>query len=178
MDIVALVLQAVWFILPAYFANSSPVLARKIFGRHNAPIDSGKSLADGERVLGDGKTWAGLIFGISVAALVGVIQHAVQIAFSLDDFTVMTFGLAALLGFGALFGDIVKSFIKRRLGLQRGKPWFPFDQLDFVLGAFLFSIVLVPFNWQYLVVLLILTPAVHLAANYAAFKLKLKKEPW
>jgi CDP-diglyceride synthetase len=35
-------------------------------------------------------------------------------------------------------GDAVKSFFKRRLGITPGKSWFPFDQLDFVLGAILF----------------------------------------
>jgi len=48
-----------------------------------------------------------------------------------------------LMGFGALLGDMTKSFFKRRLGYAPGKPFIPFDQLDFVVGALLFTYPLV-----------------------------------
>lgn len=127
---------------------------------------------------GDGKTWNGLIFGTFVGGLVGYAQEIAQSATSMQGFPQMTIVLGLLLGFGALTGDLIKSFFKRRLGFERGKSWFPFDQIDFILGAFLFSIALVPFNWKYLVILLIITPAIHWATNYTGFKLKLKKEPY
>jgi CDP-2,3-bis-(O-geranylgeranyl)-sn-glycerol synthase len=31
-------------------------------------------------------------------------------------------------------GDAVKSFLKRRAGIRPGRPWIPFDQIDFVVG--------------------------------------------
>src|SRR5437773_6411567 len=43
--------------------------------------------------------------------------------------------LGVLFGAGAMAGDSAKSFFKRRLGVEPGRPWIPFDQLDFVLGA-------------------------------------------
>ena len=51
-------LSAFWIMLPAYLPN--PVAA--IFGG-GTPIDLGKNFSDGKRVLGDGKTYRGLIFG-------------------------------------------------------------------------------------------------------------------
>ena len=48
--------QALWFFVPAFVANPAAVL----FGG-GAPIDSGRTLRDGERVFGDGKTWRGLV---------------------------------------------------------------------------------------------------------------------
>lgn len=174
MNTVSLVLQALWFILPAYFANSFPVIVNKISGKYSYPIDFGKKLGDGKRILGDGKTWNGLFSGIFIAGVVGYIQSS----FQLPEFMQMSLQLGILLGAGALFGDLVKSFFKRRFGLKRGKSWFPFDQIDFVLGAFVFSMILVPFNWKYLVILLIITPAVHWLTNFIGFKLKIKKEPW
>lgn len=178
MGTIDLILQAIWFILPAYFANSSPVLGHKLFGKYNYPIDFGKKLKDGKRIFGDGKTWNGLFFGIAVAMIVGYVQSMVQASYQMNGFLPMSIQLAFLLGLGALTGDLVKSFFKRRVGFERGKSWFPFDQIDFVLGAFLFSLILVPFNCIYLAILLLITPAIHWLTNYIGFKLKLKKEPY
>ena len=173
-----LVLQALWFILPAYFANSSPVLGHKLFGKYNYSIDFGKKLKDGKRVFGEGKTWNGLLFGVAIAMVVACVQSMVQANYPMNGFLPMSLELGFLLGAGALFGDLVKSFFKRRKGFERGKSWFPFDQIDFILGAFLFSLILVPFNWKYFIILLIVTPAIHWLTNYIGFKLKFKKEPY
>ena len=53
-----IIFQAFWFILPAYVANAS---AKLIGG--GIPVDFGKTWKDGKRILGDGKTWRGLLFG-------------------------------------------------------------------------------------------------------------------
>lgn len=162
---------AILFILPAYLANMMPVFAHKISGKYNLPIDFGRNFFDGKRIFGDGKTWNGLIAGTLFGGLVGYLEGLLGLQASLE--------LGLVLGFGALFGDLVKSFFKRRIGYERGKSWFPFDQIDFVLGAFLFyylffsSFVLVHF-----IILLIFTPVLHLATNFVGFKLGLKKEPW
>ena len=167
LSIVLLILNAVWFILPAYIANLSPAVFYKFFGKYAFPIDSGKNFFDKRRIFGDGKTWNGLAVGVLASSLVGYAQGS---AFA---------GLA--LGSGALFGDLVKSFFKRRLGFERGRAWFPFDQIDFILGAFLFYwIFLGSFETllQFFIVPLLLTPVLHLLTNWIGFKLKLKKEPW
>jgi len=43
-----------------------------------------------------------------------------------------------LMALGALVGDSVKSFFKRRVDIAPGESWLFFDQLDFFLGASLF----------------------------------------
>ena len=43
-----------WIMGPAYIANSVAVLTGGRF-----PIDQGKNSPDGNRILGDGKTWSG-----------------------------------------------------------------------------------------------------------------------
>jgi CDP-2,3-bis-(O-geranylgeranyl)-sn-glycerol synthase len=51
----------------------------------------------------------------------------------------------ALLGLGAGLGDAVKSFFKRRRDIAPGGSWLGFDQLDFMLGAYVcVSPILVP----------------------------------
>ncbi len=61
--------QAIWFILPAYVANATPVLTGG-----GPPIDGGKKLSDGYRILGDGKTIRGFILGLLAGSIVGAIQ--------------------------------------------------------------------------------------------------------
>lgn len=83
-----------------------------------------------------------------------------------------------LLSFGALIGDLIGSFIKRRLNLERGHPTPPLDQLDFIVGALVFSFIIFIPPLEIIIVLLVLTPMIHLTANIIGYKLGLKKEPW
>jgi CDP-2,3-bis-(O-geranylgeranyl)-sn-glycerol synthase len=83
-----------------------------------------------------------------------------------------------LLSFGALIGDLIGSFIKRRLNLERGQPAPPLDQLDFIIGALAFSFIVFIPPIEIIIVLLVLTPIIHLIANVIGYKLRLKKEPW
>ncbi len=54
LPIIAVVLKAMWLMLPAYIANPTAAL----FGG-GMPIDFGKKYHDGQRILGDGKTFRG-----------------------------------------------------------------------------------------------------------------------
>jgi len=56
-----IIIQALWLVLPAYIANASALLVGG-----GTPIDFGKKWKDGNRILGDGKTWRGLISGAFV----------------------------------------------------------------------------------------------------------------
>ena len=58
-----------WIMMPAYLANTIAVLTG---GRY--PIDQGKFHNDGNRILGDGKTWSGLIGGTLGGVFVGYLQ--------------------------------------------------------------------------------------------------------
>jgi len=184
-----IIIQALWIILPAYIANASALL---IGG--GTPIDLGKNFKDGRRILGNGKTWQGLFvgtfigmtggFGLSVAAKYIASTEYNFIHFENLDFEGFPLMIPIIfsLCFGALLGDIIESFFKRRIGKDRGEDWFFFDQIDFILGAlllaFIFSLFLqimgitsynwfvkTLFPWQILVLVLI-TPFFHLFANF------------
>ena len=185
LPVLVIVVGAIWFILPAYVANMVPAILHRFFGKYNFPVDFGKGFFDGRRIFGDGKTWNGLVFGILAGGLVGLLQaYAFGVpqgpGIGAGQINGLKFGF--ILGAGALFGDLVKSFFKRRLNFERGKMWFPFDQIDFILGAFLFYAIFYgwhgPFVKWNLATLLVLTPILHLAVNRIGFVLKLKKEPW
>ena len=60
-------LLVLWLYLPGYLSNTAAMLGGKwipdITGISVYRIDGGKELGDGHRILGDGKTWNGLIGG-------------------------------------------------------------------------------------------------------------------
>ena len=181
-----IIIQAFWLIIPAYVANASALLVGG-----GTPIDFGKTWKDKKRILGDGKTWQGLIagsfigmtagFGLSVAAKYA---QAYDFPIYLSDFTgfPMMVPLIFSICFGALLGDIVESFFKRRQNIERGSDWIPFDQIDFIIGvlvsAFLMSSLLylfslLSYNWffkefsiYHILTLLIATPFIHLFSNF------------
>ncbi len=172
-----IIAQAVWFIFPAYFANASPVV-----GGGGLPMDGGKKLSDGYRILGDGKTVRGFLFGWLVGSLVGFIQIFVwrssPLIQSVIGVPVWGWVVPVLLSLGALSGDVVASFIKRRFGVQRGSFIPVFDQLDFILGALIVASPVWFPSCEVLITLLVLTPVLHIAFNRLAFELGLKSEPY
>jgi CDP-2,3-bis-(O-geranylgeranyl)-sn-glycerol synthase len=144
------VLQALYFFLPGYLANMAPVIARGHLEVLAAPIDGGRSWR-GRRILGDHKTWRGILAGVVTGALVFVVQRWVYQSGFARGLALLDYGSAdpvlpgALLGLGAGVGDAVKSFFKRRVDIAPGASWLGFDQLDFFVGAAVFvSLVYVP----------------------------------
>jgi CDP-2,3-bis-(O-geranylgeranyl)-sn-glycerol synthase len=168
---------AFWFILPAYIANAVPV----IFGGGLA-IDLGKKLPDGKPIFGSHKTVRGFVAGLIAGSLVSIVQTISLQYITLPGF-VLPFNFNVLVGFtialGALMGDLVHSFVKRRIGLVEGSPLPVADQLDFVVGAILFSLLVsAPPPLLTVVVMILITPPIHLLTNYAAYLLGAKKTPW
>jgi len=117
---------AILFFLPAGISNMSPVLANRlpIIKNWTTPVDFGMSW-HGKRLLGDNKRWRGIFLGTFLGGISAVIIS------KLNTNTVVTiapFWAGIILGFGALAGDSIESFFKRRFGIKPGNSWFPFDQ--------------------------------------------------
>ena len=108
--------------MPAYVPN--PVAAFVGGGR---PIDGGRNYRDGRRIFGDGKTWRGFGAGVAAGIIFGILQIQVYEAAGFSRIPELTIPVVCILAFGALFGDLVKSFFKRRLGKDRGAPWLIAD---------------------------------------------------
>jgi CDP-2,3-bis-(O-geranylgeranyl)-sn-glycerol synthase len=143
------VLRVLWFFVPSYLANMSPVLVQRWFERLTTPMDGGRSFR-GKRILGDHKTWRGLLAGVVVGTGVYELQRLVHAAglglgLALIDYADHPLLPGFLMGLGTGVGDAVKSFFKRRIDIAPGASWPVFDQLDFFAGAYLFaSVVYVP----------------------------------
>lgn len=158
------------YVFPAYVSNATPVVAARILKKTN-PIDMGKNFFDGRRVLGDGKTFEGLISGVSVGFAVGAVMHFVSPwLFSLFE--------VFLLSVGALLGDIAGAFVKRRMGLEQGSPAPLLDQTGFLAAALLAVHVFAGlpewFDAATLVALFVFTVFMHLATNGFAYAVGLK----
>lgn len=179
-------LFALWFFLPAGISNASAVVAAKLplLNRWNTPVDFGTSWR-GKRVLGDHKTWRGLVvgtlLGITVVYLQTIVYDGSQFirdfCNGLDYSQIAWIGLGAALGFGALLGDMVKSFFKRRIGVKSGKSWFPFDQLDYIAGALLLSAPLISLNVSQVTWIIAVWFGMHLLFSYIGYLIKFKKDP-
>lgn len=168
-----------YFILPAYFSNGAGL----VFGG-GLPVDFGKSDKKGVRWIGNGVTWRGFIAGTIIGTLTGAVQGyldpmiyaaygqyiIVPIASNLTQGILIGF----LLGFGALLGDAIGSFLKRRLGIGRGEPAPILDQLDFIIVALILVSPVAELNWIIVVLAIILTLIIHLVTNTCAYLLGLK----
>jgi CDP-2,3-bis-(O-geranylgeranyl)-sn-glycerol synthase len=174
MDIIIEIAKAIWFILPAYGANAFPPLMKG-----KIPIDRGKKLGK-NRILGDGKTVEGTIGGIIFGFFVGLVQIFVQSKINIEPygFVNITIPLILTLTVGALIGDMIGSFIKRRFGIERGKPAPLLDQLDFLIFALILSSLVVKIETITIIILLILTPPVHYISNVIGYFSKIKKKPY
>ena len=184
-----LFLLSFWYILPAYVANGFAVLAGLLPHRH--PIDGGRLFNDGYSLFGPGKTWEGFLGGFFSGVTIGgfqVLSSPVLLNVILQaglilppDFyliVLLPFPLVVVVALGALVGDIMGSFIKRRLKIARGKPAPLLDQLDFLLMALFFGFFVYPLPLLLSIFILIITPIIHLLANAIGYLIGVKDVPW
>jgi CDP-2,3-bis-(O-geranylgeranyl)-sn-glycerol synthase len=135
--------RVLYFFVPAYLANMSPVFVQGWFPRLAVPIDGGRCWR-GKRILGDHKTWRGLCAGIVTGVVVFELQRLVHLAGGLHTLAPIDYAdhpllPGLLMGAGTGVGDAVKSFFKRRIDIAPGGSWPVFDQLDFFAGACAFA---------------------------------------
>jgi CDP-2,3-bis-(O-geranylgeranyl)-sn-glycerol synthase len=177
------ILFAIWFFLPAGVANAAPVIFKKLpfFRNIKAPMDFGKHFRD-KRVFGPNKTWLGPLSGVIVATAIVIIEHLlhknssmVRNLIAYDYCQLRVLWLGPLLGLGALFGDAFESFFKRQFNVKPGKSWFPFDQLDYIFGGLLASLLIVRLSLEQYLLIIIFWFAAHLVGSYIGYKLGLKE---
>lgn len=168
------ILDLLVFLIPVYVANAVPV----VLGG-GAPLDSGITLRDGERLLGSGKTLRGFVAGVLGGTVAGGI---VAVLYTLPFFASpqQQFAASFMLALGTMCGDALGSFIKRRAHVGSGKP--------FVLDTFFFLLVALAFVFPFagnrlydplnLLFMLGLTLILHPLTNAIANRAGLKKVPW
>lgn len=157
----------------AYLANTGAMLFGKWIpektGIQVIVIDGGRNYSDGHRLLGDGKSWNGLIGGGIVSGLLFMLAHKLWnsnganaplvdpllYADSNDWFwliesdnsgLIAAFTMGFVLGFACMVGDMCGSFIKRRRGLKREGDQSSeaplLDTIPFAIAIFITSFIL------------------------------------
>lgn len=162
--------------LPAMVANGTPVVVMK--NKKGHPIDFGKYFIDKKRVFGDSKTIEGVLVGIIAGGIAGLLVGLLYIEEYIFEKIVLTSFTSSS---GAMIGDLLKSFFKRRLGIESGGKMPIADQLDFYLGANLFLLVVpetIKPSLPVFLLGLIVIPVLHIVTNRLAFHAGLKKVPY
>jgi CDP-2,3-bis-(O-geranylgeranyl)-sn-glycerol synthase len=159
-----LIIYPIIFILPAWVANGAPV----IFGG-GTPLDFGKKFMK-KPIFGKHKTVRGTVSGLCAGFLVAFIEYPFL------NYMLLT---GIMLSIGTILGDLLGSFIKRRLNIKEGASVLLMDQYLFFVVALLFAL---PFGnmptLPGIIVLFILTGVLHRFTNILAHKAKIKKVPW
>ncbi len=183
-------LWVLWLFLPAYVANAIATIPRG----WGPKMDFGRTWpGDGRPILGPSKSWSGFLFAGFVAMPVGLLEAwlillappNLQLVPKLAPSVAAAVPVVAILTFGAMAGDAVGSFVKRRLGRPSGSRTLFLDQLPFVLVPLALGLALYPGLFvpvfavpEAILWLLAYTLGLHAAFNWVGWKAGLKKVPW
>jgi CDP-2,3-bis-(O-geranylgeranyl)-sn-glycerol synthase len=174
-----------WFFAPSGVANIAAFFSgkNKYLKKYSYPADFYLRFRD-KRVLGDHKTIRGFVFGTLSSIAIVYIQIYLYNSFDfLHDLVLIDYNsinpilFGFLSGFGALFGDSVKSFFKRQVNIKPGKSWIPFDQIDYILGGILFTSFYISLNTEQYVYLFLVWFLLHPLTTVLGYLFKLKEEP-
>jgi CDP-2,3-bis-(O-geranylgeranyl)-sn-glycerol synthase len=176
---------SLWFFAPAGYANLAAFATGKIgsLKKYNYPVDCYKKYK-GKRILGNHKTFRGFI----AATIVGILICSIEVwlynslslirqLVSLNYTDIQPVILGGLLGFGALFGDAVKSFFKRLINIPPGESWFPFDQIDYIVGGVAFSLVYIRLPMVEYIILFIVWFLIHPLTTFIGYLFRLRRKP-
>ena len=177
-----ILIQVLWFLLPAGVANMTPVGAAKLFPKLDFPMDFFLEFRN-KRVFGEHKTMRGLITGVLASIAAVYLQRYLYLNseyirnISLTDYSEAGLILGVASGAGALFGDAAKSFAKRQINIPPGKVWFPFDQIDWIIGTIILTFPFFRFSITIIVVSLICGLFLHILSKILGYILKLNETP-
>ena len=179
------VLFVFWFFLPAGLANMTPIFAAKLplLRTLNFPLDCYATVRH-KRLFGSHKTVRGFISGVMVGILTVYLQvflyatiPLMKTFVSIDYTAIDPLLLGLLASMGALTGDAVRSFFKRQMDIAPGKSWFPFDQLDYVIGGVAFTACYIRLSLLHYLLLFVIWFFIHPLATLVGYWLKLKNSP-
>ena len=214
-DWIAILIFSLLFIVPAYISNACMVIAgggkpidggkvlkdgRRLFGDHKTwnglikgPLYFGIPISIGvfvlflllwpfiEQIPIDGISQGGYIIYNDASYYE---YYFIGGSFPLGFLSLMI--RIVLCAYGAAFGDLFGSFLKRRVNIKSGAPFWVIDQLDFALLAIILvaipslivPVLFWPIDLNIIIFLIILTPSVSVIANTVAYYLGLKEVPW
>ncbi len=129
------------------------------------------------RWFGAHKTVLGVAAGVGAALATSYLQHLTAWNGGLLPHS-RWLTIGALCGVGAMAGDVLKSWAKRRKGIAPGARWVPADQLDFVLGALALVGPWAHLTWLDVALVLFVSFAGDVGVNQMAYRLRIREAAW
>lgn len=147
-------------------ANGAPILGTALFGLWGArPVDGGLILADGYPLLGKSKTWRGVLLAVTAT---------VVMAWLLGISTYIGF----MIGCFVMLGDMLSSFIKRRLGMASSSMAFGIDQIPEALLPLLVVKNTFGLSWLIVIEMVLGFIVLELALSWVLYLLRVRKQPY
>jgi CDP-2,3-bis-(O-geranylgeranyl)-sn-glycerol synthase len=147
-------------------ANGTPVIAKKILGSRLAySLDGGKKFFDGRAFFGDSKTIRGIISSVLVTS-----GGAVLIGYSIQT--------GALFSAASLTGDLISSFIKRRLDLPPSSRALGLDQLPESIVPLLFCWQALNLDMPTAVAVVVIFFGGEIILSRVLYRLKVREHPY
>lgn len=154
------------FLILLFVANGAPILARNLLGERWAfPLDAGVLFVDGQPLLGQSKTLRGVLCAI---VLTGAAAPLLGLAV----------GQGCLLAALSMFGDLLSSFIKRRLKLPRSSMALGLDQVPESLLPLLLLKDPLGLSWPGILRTVVLFFVLELVLSRLLFWLGIRKRPY
>src|SRR3989338_11301981 len=119
-----MIIEELYFALPIYFANMMPVFVKNI-NILNYPIN--------KNIFGENKTIRGFLSAIFISIIIFYVQYYLYKFYLIKKISLINYYevnllfLGFLAGFGAMLGDLIKSYFKRIRNIKPGHSWIPFD---------------------------------------------------
>ena len=147
-------------------ANLAPILAARLLGtRFDAPLDGGLTLPDGRPLFGPGKTLRGVLAAILCTAGAAPLLATDAL-------------LGAALGAGAMAGDLLASFCKRRLGLSAHARAFGLDQIPEVLLPLLLLQPWLKLHWREIAIVVLVFVLLDIVLSRVLYRLHIRDRPY
>lgn len=170
------------------------VVKQKWFKKIAKPMDNGKMLKDGKRILGNNKTWFGFFTMIVCSIIthfvwgffckISVSFHSMNQLYLYHDNTLWYNAVVgAVMGIAYMLFELPNSFIKRRLEIPdgktekgvKGKIFFVIDQLDSMFGVILVLAAVSKISLLQYINYVLLGGLTHICVNLILYKLKIRR---
>jgi CDP-diglyceride synthetase len=147
-------------------ANGPPILANKFLGDAlGRPLDGGAVFRDGRPIFGPSKTIRGIVLSLLATPLAAMLLG-------------LGWKVGALVAIGAMAGDLLSSFAKRRLGLPSSSMAIGLDQIPESLFPLMACRLLLPVSLLDIVAGVTIFVAGALVLSRILFRLGFRDQPY
>ena len=147
-------------------ANGAPIIVRWLLGsRFPRPLDAGVRFIDDRPLFGESKTWRGLIASLLVTTL---------LAWLIGWSPWLGFLIASM----AMLGDLLASFIKRRLAIPASGMAPGLDQIPESLFPLLAIRSIVDIGWLQITLIVVAFILLDYLLSFVLYQLHIRQHPY